>query len=184
MAKDFLYLFFKDERDSKISLGISGGAHETFENIMCSFAIFSFSCTHLSGEVWGEWPFFGQALDSCVGPHFQSWVPERVVCLTRELSSPFCVSAVCLPSFLQEFPPWWPWHCLIHLLSSWAPSPTSKWNDSSFVCFLIPCYLDDNYSHFFLRRFYCFYHEQIWENNSLKEYQLYDPCSLISLFWR
>lgn len=149
--------------------------------LMCSFAIFSFSSTHLSSKVWGEWPFFGQELDRHVGPHFQSWVLERVACLTRELSSPFGVSAICLPSFLQEFPPWWPCHCPIHLLGSWVP-PLPNGMTLVFSAFLFLVALMTIILIFFLRR--VFYHEQIWENNSLKEYQLYDPCSLICLFWR
>lgn len=144
--------------------------------LMCSFASFSLSSTHLSSAVWGEWPFFGQARDSCVGPRFQSWVPARVACLTRELSSPFCVSATCLSSLLQEFPPWWPCHCPIHLPTNGMTLVLSAF---LFLVALMTIILV-----FFLRRFYCFYHEQIWENNSLKDYQLYDPCSLISLFWR
>ena len=148
--------------------------------LMCSFAIFSFSSTHLSGEVWGEWPFFGQELDRHVGPHFQSCPGTGGLSDSRAVFPPWCQcylppilsagisSLMTLP--LPNSPP------------GFLGAPPPQWNDSSFLCFLIPCCLDDNYSHFFPPE--GFYHEQIWENNSLKEYRLYDPCSLICLFWR
>lgn len=118
--------------------------------LMCSFASFSFSSTHLSGEVWGEWPSFGQELDRRVGPHFQSCPGTGGLSDSRAVF-PLGVSAICLPSFLQEFPPWWPCHCPIHLLGSWVP-PLPNGMTLVFSAFLFLVALMTIVLIFFLRR--------------------------------